>query len=119
MTKRQHAPVNKLTPRDVLAAFRDGCDTRVIASEYGHREAHVYKLLALAREAEKIVKEAQVHPASAAKHKQAVAILEGRRRISFPKICDLADCGDLATGGTGTGSEGGWTVQTDYAGRST
>lgn len=119
MAKRRAAPVIKLTPRDVLAAFRDGCDTRIIASEYGYREAHVYKLLAVAREAEKIVKETKVHPAFAAQHEQAVAILEGRRRVSFPKVCDLADCGDLATGGTGGGSEGGWTVQTDYAGRST
>ena len=119
MAKRRAAPVNKLTPRDVLAAFREGCDTRIIASEYGWREAHVYKLLAVAREAEKIVKETEIHPASSAQHKQALAILEGRRRVSFPKICDLADGGDLATVGSGAGSEGGWTVQTDYAGRST
>lgn len=119
MAKRKAAPIVKLTPRDVLAAFRDGCDTRIIASEYGYREAHVYKLLAVAREAEKIVKEAQVHLTAPAQHEQALAILEGRRRVSFPKICELADCGDLAISGTGSGSEGGWTVQTDYAGRST
>lgn len=118
MPKRKAAPVIKLTPRDVLAAFRGGCDTRIIASEYGYREAHVYKLLSVAREAERIVKEAQIHPASAAKHEQALAVLQGRRRLSLPKICELEDGGGLAIGGAGGGSEGGWTVQTDYAGRS-
>jgi hypothetical protein len=112
-------PVIKLTPRDVLAAFREGCDTRIIASEYGYREAHVYKLLAVAREAEKIVKDSEVYPASSSEHEQALAILEGRRRVSFPKVRNVEDGGDLAAIGTGSWSDNSWTVQTDYAGRST
>jgi hypothetical protein len=101
MVKRHHVPVNKLTPRDVLAAFRDGCDTRIIASEYGWREAHVYKLLAVAREAERIVKSHEVCPAAPAEHEQALAILEGRRRIPFTKVRGLEDGGDLAVVGAG------------------
>jgi len=101
MVKRQHAPVNKLTPRDVLAAFRDGCDTRIIASEYGWREAHVYKLLAVAREAERVVKNSEIRPTSPAEHEQALAILEGRRRVSLAKVRSLEDSSDLAVVGTG------------------
>jgi hypothetical protein len=102
MVKRQHAPVNKLTPRDVLAAFRDGCDTRIIASEYGWREAHVYKLLAVAREAERVVKSPEIYPSSSAEHEQALAILEGRRRVSLVTVRNLEDSGDLAVVGAGS-----------------
>jgi len=119
MVKRRAMPVIKLTPRDVLAAFRDGCDTRIIASEYGYREAHVYKLLAVAREAEKIVKDSEIRPTSPAEYEQALAILEGRRRVLLAKVRGLEDSGDLAAGGTGSWSDNSWTVQTDYAGRST
>jgi hypothetical protein len=102
MVKRHHAPVNKLTPRDVLAAFRDGCDTRIIASEYGWREAHVYKLLAVAREAERIVKNHEVCLTAPAEHEQALAILEGRGRVSLAKVRNVANCGDLAIVGAST-----------------
>lgn len=101
MVKRHHTPVNKLTPRDVLAAFRDGCDTRIIASEYGWREAHVYKLLAVAREAERVVKDSEIRPTSSAEHEQALAILEGRRRVSLAKVRGVANSGDLAVVGAG------------------
>ena len=99
---RRAAPVKKLTPRMVWAAFRDGCDTRIIASEYGYREAHVYKLLSVAREAKRVIDGSQVHPASPAEYESALAVFEGRRRISLAKIFDVEDGGDLADFGTGS-----------------
>lgn len=46
--------IASLTPQQIIDAFRDGKDTATIAKELTVPEASVYKLLAVAKEAQRL-----------------------------------------------------------------
>jgi len=87
-----------VTPVQVMSSFRSGKSTADIAKELLVPESSIYRLLVIAREAQRLFHDHNC-PISTTIHESAVAQYERWHRLSFPEVhgvenaSDLADCG--------------------------
>ena len=85
----------KVSPVQVMEGFRSGKSTADMAKEMQVSEASVYKLLVIAREAQRLFHDPAC-PLSPALHESAVAKYKRWQRLSFPEIHAMEDARDLA-----------------------
>jgi len=105
----------KVTPVQVLEAFRSGKSTADIARELLVPEASIYKLLVIAREAQRLFHD-PADPSSTALHESAVAQYQRWHRLSFPEVHGVADASDLGNSRASKRQKDYRPVQTDDGG---
>jgi hypothetical protein len=83
-----------VTPVQVLESFRSGKSTADMAKELFVPEASIYKLLVIAREAQRLFHD-PADPSSTALHESAVASYQRWHRLSYPEVHGVEDASDL------------------------
>ena len=101
-----------VTPMQVLEAFRSGKDTAEMSKELMVSEASIYKLLVVAREAQRLFHD-PARPFSPALHESAVAQYKRWHHLSFPEVHGVEDASDLADSSASKGQKDRRPVQTD------
>jgi len=106
----------KVSPVQVMEGFRSGKSTADMAKELMVSEASVYKLLVIAREAQRLFHD-PARPLSTALHESAVAKYKRWQRLSFPEIHAMEDASNLADSSPSKGQKDRRPIQTDNGSR--
>ena len=101
-----------VTPVQVLNSFRSGKSTADMAKELLVPESSIYKLLVIAREAQRLFHD-PADPSPATLHESTVAQYQRWHRLSFPEVHGVEDASDLADSSTSKRQKNYRPVQTD------
>jgi len=105
----------QVTPTQVLEAFNSGKSTADMARELLVPESSIYKLLVIAREAQRLFHDPD-NPTAPTVHESAVAQYKRWHRLSFPEVHGVEDASDLANSRASKRQKDYRPVQADDAG---